>query len=107
MSSAKFTQKTLQLPFTTFLYSPIKIVFYLLATCELPPDYVYNTVTRKSYRPVCETKDWFGARAACEADGASLLEHRTVEEREVFYEMFRKFQERGLVTTGVTKRISD
>ena len=62
-----------------------------IVTCDqLPRDYVYNSVTNKSYKAVNETKDWEQANDSCSQDGATLIEHRTVAEHKVLDEMFGK-----------------
>ena len=61
-----------------------------IVPCELPRDYVYNSVTDKSYKAVNETRGRNQAQDLCDQDGATLIEHRTVAEHEVLDEMFGK-----------------
>ena len=53
-----------------------------------PPDgYVYVGQTGKYYRPY-KTKKWFlGALKECQAEGATFIEFRTSEEKEVLKHM--------------------
>ena len=61
-----------------------------LVPCEPPRDYVYNSVTEKSYKAFNETKNWHQANFLCLHDRASLIEHRTVAEHKVLDKMFGK-----------------
>ena len=61
-----------------------------LAPCESPQDYVYNSVTGKSYKSVNESHSFPAANATCATDGATLIEHRNAAEHQVLKEMFGK-----------------
>ena len=62
-----------------------------IVPCELlPKDYIYNSVTDKSYKAFNETRTYHHAYFGCRKDRATLIEHRTVAEHKVLDEMFGK-----------------